>query len=107
MRPLHAPPRVEFGPLLREERAPPASCAKPGALEGAASAASRWADRLVEAQRCLQGVIGQMEQGRRLGSGELLRIQVQAYRATQELELAGKVVEKAVGGVKHVLQTQV
>jgi hypothetical protein len=28
------------------------------------------------------------------------------YRASQELDLAGKVVEKATSGVKQVLQTQ-
>jgi hypothetical protein len=29
------------------------------------------------------------------------------YRASQELDLAGKVVEKATAGVKQILQTQV
>jgi len=69
--------------------------------------AVRWVDRVVLAQECLDGVIGSLERGRGLSSAGILRTQVLAYRATQELDLAGKLVEKAVGGLKQVLQAQV
>ena len=47
------------------------------------------------------------ESGRTFSPTELLALQAHVYRASQELDLAGKVVEKATGGVKQVLQTQV
>jgi hypothetical protein len=47
------------------------------------------------------------ESGKVFSPAELLALQAQVYRASQELDLAGKVVEKATGGVRQVLQTQV
>lgn len=101
VRPIGAPSRSDFGEVLR------AGCEKPPGLSAAATEATRWADRLVDAQRCLDGVLHRIEKPGALSPGGLLRLQVQAYQATQELELAGKLVEKSVSGVKHVLQTQV
>lgn len=46
------------------------------------------------------------ESGRTFSPAELLAMQAYTYRASQELELAGKVVEKATSGLKQVLQTQ-
>jgi hypothetical protein len=47
------------------------------------------------------------ESGRCFSPAELLALQANVYRASQQLDLAGKVIEKATGGVKQVLQTQV
>jgi len=47
------------------------------------------------------------ESGRGFSPAELLALQAHVYRASQQLDLAGKVVEKATGGVKQILQTQV
>lgn len=45
--------------------------------------------------------------GKNFSSGELLALQAGMYKYTQELELTGKVVEKATSGLKDTLKTQV
>jgi len=69
--------------------------------------AVRMLDRVSEAQKRLDHVLELAESGRTFSPNELLALQAHVYRASQELDLAGKVVEKATGGVKQVLQTQV
>lgn len=64
-------------------------------------------DRVSEAQKRLDHIMALAESGRSFSPTELLALQAHVYRATQELDLAGKVVEKATGGIKQVLQTQV
>jgi len=64
-------------------------------------------DRVGEAQKRLDHILELAESGRSFSPAELLAFQAHVYRASQELDLAGKVVEKATGGVKQVLQTQV
>ncbi|MBZ4410213.1 ATP-dependent helicase HrpB [Myxococcus faecalis] len=69
--------------------------------------AAQVVERVGQAQKRLDHILGLAESGRDFSSAELLSLQAQVYRASQELDLAGKVVEKATGGVKQVLQTQV
>ncbi len=64
-------------------------------------------DRVAQAQRRLDHILQAAQSGKSFTPAELLAMQAQIYRATQELDLAGKVVEKATSGVKQVLQTQV
>ncbi|PTL78404.1 ATP-dependent helicase HrpB [Vitiosangium sp. GDMCC 1.1324] len=64
-------------------------------------------DRVSEAQKRMDHILALAESGRSFSPNELLALQAQVYRSSQELDLAGKVVEKATGGVKQVLQTQV
>ncbi|MFL5318232.1 MAG: ATP-dependent helicase HrpB [Myxococcaceae bacterium] len=45
--------------------------------------------------------------GKNFNSSELLSLQAGMYKYTQELELTGKVVEKATSGLKDTLKTQV
>jgi hypothetical protein len=45
--------------------------------------------------------------GKQFSSSELLALQAGMYKYTQELELTGKVVEKATTGLKDTLKTQV
>ena len=59
------------------------------------------------AQAKLDQILKMAESGRTFSPAELLAFQAHAYRASQELELAGKVVEKATSGVKQTLNTQV
>jgi hypothetical protein len=59
------------------------------------------------AQARLDGLMKLAESGRTFTPAELLAFQAHAYRASQELDLAGKVVEKATAGVKQTLNTQV
>lgn len=68
--------------------------------------AGRWVEGVRQAQAQLEHVLALAEAGRHFTPAELLGLQARVYQASQELDLAGKVVEKAVGGVKQVLQTQ-
>lgn len=67
----------------------------------------RMLDRVSEAQQRLERVLELAQSGKSFTPNELIALQAHVYRASQELELAGKVVEKATGGVKQILQTQV
>jgi hypothetical protein len=42
-----------------------------------------------------------------MSNSEMLSLQAGMYKYTQELELTGKVVEKATSGLKDTLKTQV
>ncbi|RKH39188.1 ATP-dependent helicase HrpB [Corallococcus interemptor] len=91
-----------------------AGCAevKPGARVDSVQAARgqqavEMLDRVGQAQQRLDHILKLAESGRTFTPAELLALQAHVYRASQELDLAGKVVEKATGGVKQVLQTQV
>ncbi len=68
--------------------------------------ASKVLDQVTAAQRRLDQVLALAQSGKTFTPAELLAMQAQVYRASQELDLAGKVVEKATAGVKQVLQTQ-
>lgn len=58
------------------------------------------------AQTRLEQILKLAESGRTFTPAELLAFQAHAYRASQELDLAGKVVEKGTSAVKQTLQTQ-
>ena len=45
--------------------------------------------------------------GQTLGQGELLQLQSLIYGYAQKVELASKVVDKATGGLKQIMNTQV
>lgn len=64
-------------------------------------------DRITAAQRRLEHVLHLAQSGKTFTPAELLALQAQVYQAGNEIDLAGKVVDKATGGVKQVLQTQV
>jgi len=64
-------------------------------------------DHVAAAQKRMDAVLELAQSGKSFTPAELLSLQTQMYRASQELDLAGKVVEKATNGVKQVLQTQV
>lgn len=69
--------------------------------------AARVLDQVNQAQGRMEQILKMAESGKSFSPAELLSLQTHMYRASQELDLAGKVVEKATGGVKQVLQTQV
>ncbi|HET9450563.1 MAG TPA: ATP-dependent helicase HrpB [Aggregicoccus sp.] len=106
-----APPGAAGG----AQRAEAQGCAAPGRAEAHAARpveraqgpqAAQLVDRVSQAQRRLDHILQLAESGKSFSPVELLAFQAHAYRASQELDLAGKVVEKATGGVKQVLQTQ-
>jgi hypothetical protein len=114
-------PRLETSPLMPESTATgtPRTTAAVGAPPCQAitstvvtqSPSSQLATRMVEqvsqAQSRMDHILKLAESGRSFSPAELLSLQAHVYRASQELDLAGKVVEKATNGVKQILQTQV
>ena len=64
-------------------------------------------DQVAAAQKRMEAVLELAQSGKSFTPAELISLQSQMYRASQELDLAGKVIEKATGGVKQILQTQV
>lgn len=69
--------------------------------------ATKVLDQVNAAQNRMEQLLKVAESGKSFSPAELLSLQTHVYRASQELDLAGKVVEKATGGIKQVLQTQV
>lgn len=76
-------------------------------VEGAQRAGLEMLDRVSQAQSQMEQALELAESGMSFSPAELLSLQAQVYRASQELDLAGRIVEKATGGVKQILQTQV
>jgi len=58
-------------------------------------------------QGVMDRLISEGLSGRQFQNSELLALQAGMYKYTQELELTGKVVEKATTGLKDTLKTQV
>jgi hypothetical protein len=69
--------------------------------------AAKAVDQVARAQHQLDRVLALAQSGKTFSPAELLGLQAQVYGASQELDLAGKVVEKATSGVKQILQTQI
>ena len=74
------------------------------------SATEARVDKVVErvrvAQEKLDHILKLAQSGKTFTPAELLALQGQVYRSSQEIDLSTRVVEKGAGGVKQVLQTQ-
>ena len=68
--------------------------------------AAKVVDQVTAAQARLDKILALAQSGKVFTPAELLALQAQVCSASQQLDLAGKVVEKATGGIKQVLQTQ-
>ena len=109
------PNRTSFAEVLKSKAAAPKPPSPPRAPAGAPTesaltprgTAEQALQRVQTAQARMDRILKLAESGRSFTAAELLSLQTQVYRASQEIDLAGKVVEKATGGVKQVLQTQV
>ncbi|MFZ5467847.1 MAG: ATP-dependent helicase HrpB [Myxococcota bacterium] len=109
--------KEKFGKVLSAARlANPQQVARTGQLEPCAPSKAQPArslkaaevlDQVSAAQKRLDQVLAMAQSGKTFTPAELLAMQAHVYRASQELDLAGKVVEKATNGVKQILQTQV
>ncbi len=64
-------------------------------------------DGLVGGQDKMTGIMKMALSGRQFNSQELLAMQAGIYRFSQELDLTGKVIEKATSGIKQTMNTQV
>lgn len=103
--------RLEVRPPTTEARAAvdrvaPCRTEAPARTESM-KVAGKLVDHVQAAQIRMDSILALAESGKAFSPAELLSLQANIYRASQELDLAGKVVEKATGGVKQVLQTQV
>jgi hypothetical protein len=98
-RPAAAQPQkatsVEASPRLSVASAP---VSRPGG--------ARLLSEVERAQARLDQLLKMAESGRTFSPAELLAFQAHAFRASQELDMAGKVVEKGTSAVKQTLQTQ-
>lgn len=112
-----AQPQGEMAPLrVQTARAQARTRAEPGQSRSGgtqqtqpvkALEPAKMIDHVAAAQKRMDAVLELAQSGKSFTPAELLSLQTQMYRASQELDLAGKVVEKATGGVKQILQTQV
>lgn len=68
---------------------------------------SKMLQNLITGQDKMTNIMHMALSGRQFSPSELLAMQAGVYRFTQELDLTSKVVEKATGGVKQTLNTQV
>jgi flagellar hook-basal body complex protein FliE len=125
--PAKAPGKESFGKVLEQAKAPsspkvtgevapklvqPMPQAKGvGPVQGVKAepkvVAAKMVDQVATAQKRLDHVLAMAESGKTFTPAELLAFQAQVSQASQQLDLAGKVVEKAVSGVKQILQTQI
>ena len=106
----NAPIPVKNPETKSVQRAQPGKCKVEGARPAEPNkqiTAAKVLDQVNSAQNRMEQILKMAESGKSFSPAELLSLQTHVYRASQELDLAGKVVEKATGGVKQVLQTQV
>ncbi|HZH04870.1 MAG TPA: ATP-dependent helicase HrpB [Myxococcaceae bacterium] len=68
---------------------------------------TKMVDDLERGQGVLESILNEGLTGKEFSSSELIALQAGIYRYSQELELTGKVVEKATTGLKDTLRTQV
>ena len=99
------PPRaaaspLRFGPLLSERLG-----AQPPPASGPAPTLGLALRSVEAAQVRLDAVLSAARKGQAFSAGQLLALQSDAYRFTQTLDLAGKLVEQGVQGVKQAIQT--
>jgi hypothetical protein len=87
-------------------RAAPNVAAKPE-VSGTTNMMMKMMSDLEKGQGVLDKLISGGLSGKEFNSSELLALQAGMYKYTQELELTGKVVEKATTGLKDTLKTQV
>lgn len=75
--------------------------------ENAAAATVELARGIEQAQRQLDSALAVARHGRTFTARELISLQAQAYRYSQTLEIASKVVEHGAQTVKQTMNTQV
>jgi hypothetical protein len=97
-----APGKASFGAALRAKAAP-APCPAPPTP----SPARLGLEALERARERLDGVLAAARRGRTFSAQELLALQADAYRYSQTVEVASKVVEHGAQAVKQAVNTQV
>lgn len=78
----------------------------PGAGEGPWALVRQAAHSIGRGERLLDRAVRAARRGHVFDHGELLALQAGVYRHTQELELAGKLVDKSTSAVRNLLSSQ-
>lgn len=97
-----SPERSSF-PALLESKSPLRAGPKPRAAPHPALTALAGVER---AQARLDAVLAAARAGRTFTGAELIGLQAEAYRCTQTVDLASKLVEQGAQSVKQALNTQ-
>ena len=103
--PSTAPP-VNGGRFADAMRAARAEGAAPTVRSVGETALRASVQSIVRGERLVNGVIHAARHGAAFSNEQLIAIQAGVYRYTQELELAGKLVDKATGAIRQTLQSQ-
>jgi hypothetical protein len=82
----------------------PRSIPAPTPLAPLTEAGRQLLSRVARGERYVENVVRQAVGGRAFTPADLLVMQAQVYRYTQELELVSKLVERGTGTVKTILQ---
>lgn len=96
-------PTGRFADALRAARS---AAPTPSAVPMVEAALRASVQSIVRGERLVSGVINAARHGASFSNDQLIAIQAGVYRYTQELELAGKLVDKATGAVRQTLQSQ-
>jgi hypothetical protein len=84
-----------------------APIAPPSASNRLALTMQRMIEDMEKGQGALDKLINGSLRGKSFSQADLLALQASMYKYSQELDLTGKVVEKATNGLKDTLKTQV
>lgn len=101
--PSASPERASFAALL-ESRSRLRVSQGPGAAPRPALSALAHVER---AQARLDAVLAAARSGRTFTAAELIGLQAEAYRCSQTVDLASKLVEQGAQSVKQALNTQI
>jgi hypothetical protein len=97
-----SPSLARFGGTLRAQLQ-----ARPAASAGQGSPLRATLEAVERARARLDDVLAAARRGQTFTARELLALQADAYRYSQTLEVASKVVEQGAQAVKHTVNTQV
>lgn len=96
-----------FGAVLEARAARIASGSTPGPEARLPATAAEGLVRIERAQRRLDGLLAAARSGRTFTAQELMALQGEAYRYSQTVDLAAKLVEQGAQAVKQALHSQV
>lgn len=102
--PATAPKGSSFGEHLKSARSPKMPMPAPAPKPPAAVQALK---NIEVAQKRLDAMLKAAKSGKTFSPQELLALQAEAYRYSQTLEVAAKVVEHGAQSVKQAVNTQV
>jgi hypothetical protein len=106
-RPLAAPARTFVSEVAPRAVAAPARALPSARPQPVGNSVADGLARVAAAQRRLDQILALAQTGRTFTPGQLIALQARVFEASQSVDVASKVVDRATGGVKQILQTQV